>query len=277
MDMTTYLVRVLYSSTTLPIYQVFGTRHPDTDPSNVTRVLFFVRNVRRRKASSSWVSDLHVRAPRSLEAKPEGLAGGRSPAGTVAPADVAIVRRCSISFHDGFRRKAHTSRTVVAFRAFFTKPNAVFAKPVRRSASIRRPSDARSSSSSLVAELPSRKPRKKTVRLARIHARASLFFSDVFVTIPKGTGPSHQAAARGFHSATRRSSARRAKRAYTGPSGKGDLLSSFRCGDAWKRRGDSLFVFLFFFPLGPGKLKRASTRRNRAAAFAVTTTLEAVC
>ena len=83
MDMTTYLVRVLYSSTTLPIYQVFGTRHPDTDPSNVTRVLFFVRNVRRRKASSSWVSDLHVRAPRSLEAKPEGLAGGRSPAGTV--------------------------------------------------------------------------------------------------------------------------------------------------------------------------------------------------
>lgn len=145
MDMTTYLVRVLYSSTTLPIYQVFGTRHPDTDPSNVTRVLFFVRNVRRRKASSSWVSDLHVRAPRSLEAKPEGLAGGRSPAGTVAPADVAIVRRCSISFHDGFRRKAHTSRTVVAFRAFFTKP-------VRRSASIRRPSDARSSSSSLVAE-----------------------------------------------------------------------------------------------------------------------------
>ena len=125
--MTTYLVRVLYSSTTLPIYQVFGTRHPDTDPSNVTRVLFFVRNVRRRKASSSWVSDLHVRAPRSLEAKPEGLAGGRSPAGTVAPADVAIVRRCSISFHDGFRRKAHTSRTVVAFRAFFTKANAVLA------------------------------------------------------------------------------------------------------------------------------------------------------
>ena len=41
MDMTTYLVRVLYSSTTLPIYQVFGTRHPDTDPSNVTRVFCF--------------------------------------------------------------------------------------------------------------------------------------------------------------------------------------------------------------------------------------------
>ena len=37
------------------------------------------------------------------------------------------------------------------------------------------------------------------------------------------------------------------------------------------------FRFFVFFPLGPGKLKRASTRRNRAAAFAVTTTLEAVC
>ena len=180
--MTTYLVRVLYSSTTLPIYQVFGTRHPDTDPSNVTRVLFFVRNVRRRKASSSWVSDLHVRAPRSLEAKPEGLAGGRSPAGTVAPADVAIVRRCSISFHDGFRRKAHTSRTVVAFREFFTKANGVFAKPVRRGASITRPSDARSSSSSLVAELLVLKknkaraaPRKKN-GASREDPRARRFF-----------------------------------------------------------------------------------------------------
>ena len=66
---------------------------------------------KRKEASSSWASDRHVRAPRSLEAKPEGLAGGRSPAGTVAPADVAIVRRCSISFHDGFRRKAHKLRS----------------------------------------------------------------------------------------------------------------------------------------------------------------------
>ena len=66
------------------------------------------------------MSDRHVRAPRSLEAKPEGLAGGRSPAGTVAPADVAIVRRCSISFHDGFRRKA---RKANVSRRSTPKPN----------------------------------------------------------------------------------------------------------------------------------------------------------
>lgn len=126
--------------------------------------------------------------------------------------------------------------------------------------SIRRPSDARSSSSSLVAESLLR----KTVRLARIHARVAFFCFRDNPKRPKGTGPSHQAAARGFHSATRRSSARRAKRAYTGPSGKGDLLSSFRCGDAWKRRGDLSFRFLLFFSARPGKTQARVVRGGTA-------------
>ena len=253
--MTTYLVRVLYSSTTLPIYQVFGTRHPDTDPSNVTRVarvLFFVGNVRRRKASSSWVSDLHVRAPRSLEAKPEGLAGGRSPAGTVAPADVAIVRRCSISFHDGFRRKAHTSRTVVAFRALFTKANAVLAiSPNRSGDPLTRVLPPLLSSQNHCYE-------KRCV--SRGSTRASLFFCfRDNPKRPKGTGPSYQAAARGFHSATRRSSAVERNVLILVRREKGTYYPRFGAATLGNGAETCLFVFYFFFPLGPGKLKRASS------------------
>ena len=195
--------------------------------------------------------------PVPLKRNPKASRGVEAPRGPVAPADVAIVRRCSISFHDGFRRKAHTSRTVVAFRALFTKANAVLAiSPNRSGAPLTRVLPPLLSSQNHCYE-------KRCV--SRGSTRASLFFCfRDNPKRPKGTGPSHQAAARGFHSATRRSSARRAKRAYTGPSGKGDLLSSFRCGDAWKRRGDLSFRFLLFFSARPGKTQARVVRGGTA-------------
>ena len=66
--------------TTLPIYQAFGTRHPDTDPSTRGFALF-------TRASFSETGRLHlvgrrtprVLSPRSLEAKREGPAGFETP------------------------------------------------------------------------------------------------------------------------------------------------------------------------------------------------------
>ena len=237
---------------TLPIYQVFGTRHPDTDPSVVRapKNNAFSRS-KRKEASSSWVSDRHVRAPRSLEAKPEGLAGGRSPAGTVAPADVAIVRRCSISFHDGFRRKA---RKANVSRRSTRKPNPKRNTRLFGSSLL---TDARLS----VPRLFFFRRRKKDGGASREDRRAVFFCARArFPRRKKVPGPSHQAAARGFDPATRRSSARRAKRAYTGPSGKEDLLSSFRCGVAWKRRGDSFWVFF-----SPSSTRKKTQTRSAAA------------
>lgn len=208
--------------------------------------------MRRRKASSSWVSDLHVRAPRSLEAKPEGLAGGRSPAGTVAPADVAIVRRCSISFHDGFRRKAHTSRTVVAFRAFFTKANAVLAiSPNRLGAPLTRVLPPLLSSQNHYYE-------KRCV--SRGSTRASLFF--VFVTIPKGQkAPGRHIRQLRADFIPRRGVRRPVERnvLILVRREKGTYYPRFGAATLGNGAETCLFVFYFFFPLGPGKLKRASS------------------
>ena len=270
MDMTTYLVRVLYSSTTLPIYQVFGTRHPDTDPSVVRapKKNAFSRS-KRKEASSSWVSDLHVRAPRSLEAKPEGLAGGRSPAGTVAPADVAIVRRCSISFHDGFRRKAHTSRTVVAFRALFTKANAVLAiSPNRSGDPLTRVLPPLLSSQNHCYE-------KRCV--SRGSTRASLFF--VFVTIPKGQkAPGRHIRQLRADFIPRRGVRRPVERNVL-------ILVRREKGTYYPRFGaatlgngaETLFSFFCFFSARPGKTQARVYAAEPRGAFAVTTTLEAVC
>ena len=194
----------------------------------------------REKASSSWATDRHVRAPRSLEAKPEGLAGGRSPAGTVAPTDVAIVRRCSISFHDGFRRRVHVS---VVTRARASTRLACTNETLTRRPLFFSPRTFRRSATD--ADDGGKRRRRVETRARALLARRAAG-RRVF-------GPSLQAAARGSDSTTRRSSARRARRAYTGPSGKGDLLSSFRCGVAWKRRGD----FFFFSTRDDRTLRRA--------------------
>ena len=72
--------------------------------------------------------------------------------------------------------------------------------------------------------------------------------------------------------------ARRADGAGVLVAGDGDLgESSFRCsGRLVKRRGDLSFVFTFF-PLGPGKLKRASSAAEPRGGLWFSTTLEAVC
>jgi hypothetical protein len=97
----------------------------------------------------------------------------------------------------------------------------------------------------------------------------------------------------------RRSSARRATLAYTGPPGGARLLPAPRCGWAWKRRGKtttdvsalsfrSLRFWSYFFPvaglertLGPDADRRPRrspvSRHSRVDRVAMTTTLEAVC
>jgi len=115
--MTTYLVRVLYSWQHAADEASIGTRHPTTDPWRDFRLLFcffaterelllFTKSPRETRLHLVGCRTPCVHTPRSLEAKAEGLAGGRSPGRTVAPTDVAIVSRLSISLHDGFRRKA---------------------------------------------------------------------------------------------------------------------------------------------------------------------------
>ena len=93
----------------------------------------------------------------------------------------------------------------------------------------------------------------------------------------------------------RRSSARRATLAYTGPPGGARLLPAPRCGWAWKRRGKtttdaSALSFASFFLIARAKLERSpgpdADRRPRCSPVslplrvdqvAMTTTLEAVC
>ena len=190
--------------------------------------------------------------PVPLKRNPKASRGVEAPRGPVAPADVAIVRRCSISFHDGFRRKAHTSRTVVAFRALFTKANAVLAiSPNRLGAPLTRVLPPLLSSQNHYYE-------KRCV--SRGSTRASLFF--VFVTIPKGQkAPGRHIRQLRADFIPRRGVRRPVERnvLILVRREKGTYYPRFGAATLGNGAETCLFVFYFFFPLGPGKLKRASS------------------